>query len=218
MPIFMILMGIALGISGIKANYIMSKFKRVIVPFLILWILSFFYGVFYVGQVYLGPDSWYGVLPVSGSGNYFITTMFEFIILAPVIWAIHIKSPKIMLLVMLYFNAMYEYIYWHTDYQYTYYYNASIVRWLVAIGIGLYISKELVETGQVKISKPIQAFFLFSFLYLIYEPVDFQNLLALGYPFMFILLIINKQTSIKWLEWIGKKSYEIFLAQIMVFR
>jgi len=174
--------------------------------------------VAFIGQVYIGEDSWYGVLPVSGSGNYFVTMMFEFILLAPVIWAIYKASPNIMLFVLMYFNMMYEYIYWHTTYQYSYYYNASIVRWLVAIGIGLYLSKELIETGYIQISNTMKAFFLFSFAYLVYEPVDFQNLLAIGYPLLFIVLVINMQTSIKWLECVGRKSYEIFLAQIMIFR
>lgn len=218
MPIFMIIMGLTLGISGCSEKYVISRFKKLIVPFLILFGISYLYGAFVLQQMYIGIDNWYGVLPVSGSGNYFITMVFEFIVITPFIYLLYKTNPKLMLIIMFMINISYEYMYWHTPYQYSYYYNASIVRWFGAIAIGLYLSKEFIETSKIKITPFIMTTSLLSFGYLIYEPVDFQNVLAIGYPLLFIVLILNSSVTMKALEYLGKKSYEIFLAQIMVFR
>ncbi len=220
MPIFMILLGVTLGLSistpFIFIQYIKSKFYRIILPFLILFIISLLYGEYIIGSVDIGLGSFIGILPVSGSGNYFITLMFQFIIISPILLYLYRKHPQQTILIMISINIMYEYAF--NDYRYNYLYAAFIGKWIAYIGMGLYISKYMVNNKQIYINWYLKMWFVISFIYIMYEPIDFQRVISIGYPLVFIILAINYNISNKWMEYIGKRSYEIFLAQIMIFR
>jgi len=219
MPIFMILMGVTSGMSINKTfdlkQHAKTKFHRIILPFFVLFMVSLLYGI-YLGEMYIGYGNLIGILPVSGSGNYFITFILQFILIVPLILYAYNNHPQHTILTMFLINIVFEFVF--SNYNHTYLYSASIFKWFADIAVGLYISTYLINNKPIPISTPIKLWFLIGFIYLMFETKDFQSVLSLGYPLMFIIISIKYNLSNKWLEHIGKYSYEIFLAQIMIFR
>src|SRR3712207_5239766 len=95
-PLFMVIMCLNAGMSVANKRpqlselytntYFKKKFDRIVVPFLVIFILSIVLGyVWYwlTGQykIEFRKSNLMGVLPVSGPGNYFITLTFQSILL-----------------------------------------------------------------------------------------------------------------------------------------
>ncbi|MHC1681701.1 MAG: acyltransferase family protein [Clostridiaceae bacterium] len=243
-PVFMILMGLTsyLSFSNKVLNlknlysteYFIKRFKRIVLPFVIIFLLSFFLGLVQ-GKVSFNKLTILGYLPVTGPGNYYITILFQFIFLFPIMFYIIKRYPNLGLLLMFLINLTFELISPHILFFKTniYYYNSSIFRYLFAIALGIWIGNKKTYSKNEKLFISLgfifstvylilSVFFNFKFIYFI--PVwRTQNLLSFFYPLIIVLLGIKflppKSNNIlaKLLAFLGKASYHIFLFQILFF-
>jgi len=120
-PVFLVLMGFNMGLSFQRKettklrelyswSYFKSKILRYIVPFLVLYAVSTFIGLFmygfdlsamYHGQYY--PDHgiinlFVGILPFWGPGNWFLPVIFWSILIMPLLYKAFTKNPVLALI------------------------------------------------------------------------------------------------------------------------
>ncbi|MEJ8802317.1 acyltransferase family protein [Pontibacter sp. H249] len=161
-PLFMILMGVNLGL-GLRAErqqlsqlytkvYFTKKATRILVPFTLVFVASIVLGLLWL-QLYnrnmleFTAFNWIGVLPVSGKGNYFITLILQSIILLPIIgygFAIRpILTTLFLVLVeaaFLLFSKKYN-LFEGEDLAYIY--AAALPRYFSALALGLWLAKSI---------------------------------------------------------------------------
>jgi peptidoglycan/LPS O-acetylase OafA/YrhL len=157
-PIFMVLMGLNLGMSyGSKTlhfvqlyapHYFQKKALRIIFPLLLMYILALVAGYVweqvYAREVFtLGWKNLIGVLPVSGKGNYFITLLLQSLIALPLIGYSFNRWPLRTSLVLLITEIAFQLIAYQMSYfdEDRYLYDAALFRYFSAIALGLWLSR-----------------------------------------------------------------------------
>ena len=170
-PVFLVLMGFNMGKSfqkkgdvSLKQLYSWSYFKRkilrYIVPFIVLYGVSTFIGLFmygfdisamYNGQFY--PDHgiihlFIGFLPFWGPGNWFLPLLFQSILLMPLLYKAFRKKPVLTLIMcfvveiamqLIVFFFIGEITSWEEAHYYTLF-ATSVLFYLSGIGLGMWFS------------------------------------------------------------------------------
>ena len=254
--IFFILIGLTLGISfNRKAQekrlklknlyskeYFLKKSNRLIVPFLVVYLLSLILGIAEHKTLYFGFFTLIGLLPVTGPGNYFFSIILQYIVVAPLIFFIYKKNPKLMLALLLLVNLIFELLIFKLAIFsiYSYLYSACIFRYFFAIALGLYVSEEYTLNHRVRffsrrnwllfLPLPLSIYYLYIGIAK-WQPWSFlrqdwgtHNVVAFPYVFFITVLFLNFNRE-KWLNSlvarpllaIGKASYHIFLTQMLFF-
>ena len=170
-PVFLVIMGFNMGLSfkrkgdqTLKQLYSKEYFKRkilrYIVPFLILYAVSTFIGLFmygfditamYQGQYYPSHglmNLFIGILPFWGPGNWFIPIIFQSILILPILYKGFTKKPVLtLILCFLVEIAMQITVFFFigeiSSWQEVHIYNmfaTSILFYLSAVGLGMWFS------------------------------------------------------------------------------
>lgn len=237
-PLFVILMGFNLVRSKNEPDYNLSyfhkRYQRVIKPFIPIFSISLILGfLLYRDQLYLGWLNLMGLMPKSGPGNYYITMLIQFILIAPVIYKAFSKRPKMTIMVLFLMDLAFQIF--SMDYglfdNIPYLYNANIIRYLSALALGMWISKDY----KIKSKRNIWIMLgsIFSFIYLILGNAELvllfdegwrtQNILSFFYPTVLVMLglrfLPNRADTplLNLIGTIGKASYHIFLIQMIYF-
>ncbi|MFW9994261.1 MAG: acyltransferase family protein [Candidatus Odinarchaeota archaeon] len=173
-PVFLIIMGFNMGLSFkqkgnaslrelYSASYFKNKLERYVVPFLILAVVSTVIGLLLYGLDFStmieteheGANYELMVfllfLPFHGPGNWFIITIFQFIVVIPILFWSFDRRPKTILVLALVSDIIIQQVVY-----YLYYFNktvtietfydsfifrTSIVWFLTAVVLGLWFSK-----------------------------------------------------------------------------
>ncbi|RIJ41651.1 acyltransferase family protein [Pontibacter oryzae] len=157
-PLFMIVMGLNLGLSvhakSPQANelytriYFLKKATRILTPYFIVFLLCVPIGLAWEWiqeEEVLTFDSytWVGVLPVTGRGNYFITLLLQSIVLLPIIGYAFSRKPIVTSVLLL--AAELAYHVWATEFSFfdenNYLHDAAFPRYFTAIVYGLWLSR-----------------------------------------------------------------------------
>ena len=170
-PIFLVIMGFNMGRSfqrkgdvSLRELYSWSYFKgkilRYIVPFLILYAVSTFIGLFMYGFDFIAMmDGQYypehgiinlfiGILPFWGPGNWFIPIVLSSIIFLPLLYKAFRKKPILTLIAcfigeivmqLLVFFFIGEITSWE-EYHYLSLFMNNVLFYLPAIGLGMWFS------------------------------------------------------------------------------
>lgn len=225
-------------LSNIYPKYLKSRFKRVICPLIILWVLSLILGILLDKNIYLGALTVIGYLPLTGPGNYFISILLQFIILFPVLYKLYSYNPKYLLISSFILSFAFEIISFQVpilDNSF-YWYKACILRYLFLIVLGMWLVDNF-EPENLKsliIKKPVLAGLILSTIYIIgvsiflWEFPYFQSswqpqtILSFFYPLILCAIGIRYLPSssnriLNGFRLIGKASYHIFLIQILFF-
>ncbi|WP_299822005.1 acyltransferase family protein [uncultured Pontibacter sp.] len=161
-PVFMILMGINLGLGLRKENqqvdllykriYFTKKATRIVFPFLLIFIVSVILGLLWQ-QLYqrdvlrFSTFTWVGVLPVSGKGNYFITLLLQSIFILPLVGYCFYKRPVLTTLALIFLEVFFLVICKHYELVQTddaeYLYSAALPRYFSAFAFGLWLAKAI---------------------------------------------------------------------------
>lgn len=239
-PVFIILMSFTTYISFTNKNnlnelynikYFKRRFERIILPVLVIFIFEIIIGLLLKKDIYIGIKSLILYLPITGPGNYYITLLLQYIILAPLLFYCYKKRPFKSIIYALIINVIGEIII-NIIFKDNYLYSANIVRYvfLILLGFLLYdllINKQYKEIKNAK--KVMIVGFVISFIYLIIDifwqiPIfnkvwSKQLFLANFYPIGIVFLIMKymKVYEIKSIAYIGKASYHIFLVQMIYF-
>lgn len=248
-PIFLLIMGRNTGDSFFRRNYkklseiftysyFKARFERIILPFLFIYFLSIIIVIF----INFKPDFnilaiiGYLPLPIPSPGNYFISLIFEFIIIFPFLYVLFKYNSKLMLLISFLITFLFEILAYQTQIVVTdpYLYNSCIIRYLFVISLGLWTVKH-VDFSKITSNILLLICILFSTVYLvIYSCYGWgfpyfsngwgaQNVLTSFYPLLIFLVgmrfLPQKSNNIilNFVGLIGKASYHIFLLQILFF-
>jgi len=170
-PVFLVVMGLNMGLSfkgqgatTLRQLYSWSYFKkkilRYIVPFLILYAVSTFIGLFMYGFDFIAmydtqyyPEHgivnlYFLIMPFWGPGNWFIPVLMQSILVVPLLYWIFTKNRVIALLLtfvseiilqMIVFNVIGDITTWEEAHILSLFMN-SIPFYLSAVGLGMWFS------------------------------------------------------------------------------
>lgn len=247
-PIFIVLMGHNFGRSYARNKYIsliqiysidefVKRFKRLLVPFAVAFISSIIIGIIILlltgnWVLYFGPYLLTGFLPINGPGNYFLSIVFEFLIIFPLMYIAYRQHPKLLIGSSFLCAFIFELLRPSSGI-----YSISIIRFLPLITLGLWISTDynlfakrnlwLLPLGIfsgfyiVLVNQFEYNFAIFGINFIPY--VKSQNLFACFYTVLLVLIGIqvlpksDRWPCISIVALIGKASYHIFLVQIIYF-
>jgi hypothetical protein len=171
-PVFLVILGFNMGHSlkgqenaTLKELYSWSYFKkkilRYVVPFLILYAVSTFIGLFmygfnfelmYYSQYYPehGPlNLLYFIMPFWGPGNWFIPVLFQSVLVVPLLYWMFTKKPVITLILTFVVEISMQFIVFllfgqgFTSWEQVHVYglfSSSILFYLSAVGLGIWFS------------------------------------------------------------------------------
>lgn len=237
-PIFLIIMGLNWGFSFNRKgfttlreyytiDYFKKCFRRFFLPFTGLFIVSLVIGLL-KSKLTISWLNLVGYLPHPGPGNYFITVIFQFVILFPFVYWCYTKTPVLTILMCfltdLTFQLASPYIPLFESFRYLY--NASIFRFLSSIAIGLWLSTDL---GFSKRNLWLVFSSVISIVYLMLYTINpsdlpffiddskFQHIFSYPYAALLVMLGIKCLKRSELLIQLGKASYYIFLMQIVFF-
>ncbi len=248
-PIFLIILGINQSLSFNKyynslkntvnyKRYIYKKFTRIIIPFLIAFMISLLLGclIYFNSSILilrLNRSLIFGKLPVAGPGNYFISLLLQYTLTFPILYKLYIKKPVTTLILSWVVSIMYELVKSKLP-PYISNYGLIYFKYLPLVVLGMWLSakRELRYKRNYFIYIGIVVAFIFQ-IYQIYtynQPTNFIFLnwglfyfLASFYPaFLFMLslrFLPNKVDNIfiRIASVVGKASYHIFLVQVIYF-
>lgn len=251
-PLFMVLMGLNTGISVFNKkpdlselytlSYFKKRFDRIIVPFLMVFVLSIVAGFiwyYFTGQykIEFRNSNFMGVLPVPGPGNYFITLTLQSILLLPIIKYGFKWHPFVTIISLVVLEVAFLLISDNMRLftRNNYLYSAAFPRYFSAIAFGLVLSKLVFRQARATKITLITSAALISGVYLLeimYGDLELphikpewktQNVLTFSYAAFVVLLLFkilpdySNNWLLKLLATLGKSSYHIFLLQIVYF-
>lgn len=246
-PIFFVLMGLNMGSSFKRRNYVYfnqlyskeyfkSRFDRIVIPFIFIFIISLIFSYAIKGNILIGYFTILGLLPFTGPGNYFISILLQFIIIFPLLYLLYRYNPLLTLISCFVINFIFEIAASMIPFlsNNSYLYAASILRYLFLIVLGLWASDnfkldKIIHNKYIIIGLLIGIFYifinsLFSLNFPCFQPYwGIQNILSSFYPFIICILGIKYfpnnsiNKTVNFVGYIGKASYHIFLMQILFF-
>lgn len=244
-PIFFILMGVTLAITYTKKQYLtidsmytieyfIKRGRRFLIPFIIIFIVMIVVG-YYNGGAYFGIDTLLGHMPIPAPGGYFIALIFEFSLIGPIIYYFYRRHPASTLTMLLLSDFLFE-----LSAQHWGLYGSCIIRYFWCIGLGLWISDDLLKIGKINLLNrkywplyillPIAVWYLIDGLN-VAQPIPFlntawgtQNFLSASFALFIVVLLLNLDLSkfkntilYNRLRYVGKSSYHIYLFQMLFF-
>lgn len=245
-PIFIILMGFNAARSADKRGkqslsdfynkaYFQKQFSRLIVPVLIIFVLSALLSIWFDSNPYFGFKTLLLKFPMTGKGNYYVSIVLQFIFLFPLVFMFYKKHPVAMIITCFAIDVGFQ-LMSNNDFmmheQY-YLYTGSILRYLSALALGIWISNNF--DLLTKRNAFIVIGFVLSFLYIMLEDYTSwslevfpsrwrsQTALSFFYPLVLVVLTIKYYPNVlkgkiaKFVALLGKASYHIFLVQILYF-
>jgi len=218
-PVFLIIVGFnfgnsnkSKGIDEFNKNYVARKFTRFIIPFLIIYVVSTFIGIFFYGfdlqAMFSNQNSPYGldhlflgIFPFWGPGSWFFPLLFGSILLLPIIYKGFSKNTLIAfisLMICFAFDIGMHLIFYsqfkvkffvdgtidlNSYISYAYTFLSIVLPYISALGLGMWISRDPHLFSWRNII--IWLLFIPSLLYLIaYQFFDFRILDSNGVSFL----------------------------------
>lgn len=229
-PIFLILLGLNQAASLARAphplDYYQKQAIRLLPAYVLMFILSLVIGA---GSLRLNRSLLLGRLPVAGPGNYFVSLLFQSMLLFPLLYRLYRQHPK--LTVILCFGA--EYIFQAITNHFPFpFMSYLLIGYLSSIGLGIWLNEHKDHLGNPPQIWWLGALSLFYLLVrklgLVHPPLFFpnwptQNIFSVFYPLILVIIgikylpgtVSNGVSST--IALIGKASYHIFLFQIVYF-
>ena len=248
-PVFMVLLGLNLALSlqgrppsfsaAYASPYWKSRWRRVFVPFVVVFGLSALIAL--ASSVLgglpanVGGFTLVGVLPTGGPGNYFLTVLFQFVIVGPLLWVAFRRTPQLTLVSALVVDVAFEV--WADSSilvaEHPYIGEAWIARYALAIVIGLWLAEGwalearrnrlLLIAGLVSGAYLALSALAFS---LVPRGLDFTpTVYFVSYLYTGLLVMVGMAIlpsvevgpTSRFLAKAGRLSYHIFLVQILWF-
>lgn len=250
-PVFMTFLGMNAGIGFTRSparglrdaygrEYWMSRWRRIGIPFAWVFAASSVIAAVEVLTVpgyhaNVGGFTLVGQLPSGGPGNYFVTVLIQFAIVGPVLWFAYRRKPAVALGVAVLLDLGFEV--WAAQSPFVaahpYVHSANILRFLVAIVLGMWISDDWRLGARrnrfILVAAGVSALYLaanvaYSWTLPVLLPdAPVQNLVSFPYAALLVLLGMRflpsteRGRAARALARTGRWSYHIFLVQILWF-
>jgi peptidoglycan/LPS O-acetylase OafA/YrhL len=259
-PIFIIIMAFNAGNSFTRRgdatlrglfspSYFARRFERIVYPVLLIGLFELVIMTFFPAVVnnaplpitprlkmWLPPQTplFLGWLPLNAPGNYFVSIAFQFIVLFPLLYYFYKRASRATLVGCLAVNVAFEFAAPYIIANYgLFWYTTSIVRYLGAIGLGLWIT----DGASVLLKRNwfIVPGAAFSFVYLVASDVArtnvisyfehywfTENVASFFYPLLLVVLgLMFLPRAVSGIGAVvarcGQLSYHIFLVQLVFF-
>lgn len=243
-PVFVIVMGINLYFSLQKNKsfkfrdiYTKSYFKkraaRILIPFSIIFVAALIVGLI-MKQTQFSWLMVLGKLPFHGPGNYYLSFVLQFTVLAPLMYILFVKKPVLTLVAGFLISLIFEISAPHIGFlnNGSYLYSSSFFRYMPGVLMGFWLASnnfKLKKMYLALIPLPLVLYYIFlvdtSPFYIPFFLPDWgsQNLLTVIYPAFLIMIGVRifsherKSDIITLVSFLGRSSYHIFLVQIIYF-
>lgn len=251
-PVFMVIMGLNLGLATAgktpqlndlyNRTYFQKKGSRIFVPFLLVFLLSLLIGwawlILYKEDVFtFNSYTWFGLLPISGKGNYFLTLLLQSVFVLPIIGFSFARRPALTLVLLILLEVGFILCIKHFGLfsQNKYLYDAAFPRYFSAIAFGLALAVPI-KNGFAFSTRFIlfilaaaAAIFMFQLqetkvaLDFIRPEWRMQHVGTFGYAAFLIALAVwllpstSNNVILVFFAALGKASYHIFLVQVLYF-
>ncbi len=249
-PVFLFLLGLN-GASSLRRHggrglrelysrdYLSGRVDRIAVPFLAAFVgtllVALLTHVPHAGAGALAGDLLTGVFPISGPGNYFVTLLFEFTVVLPLLYWALLRWPVATLLGCLALNVGYELLEPHVGLfkSYPYAGGTFFARFLFLVALGGFCAVR--PSGSVLRSRWLWLGAPLGIVYLALEQANAavlssthlslwgNPLLSAIYPACLVLLgiaflpVSARGFPARAVALLGRASYHIFLLQIAWF-
>lgn len=249
-PLFIIIMAFNAGNSFTRRgdttlrglfslSYFARRFDRIVYPVLLIGlfevaVMTFFPAVVRNEPLAITPALFLGWLPLNAPGNYFVSIALQFIVLFPLLYYCYKRAPRATLVGCFAVNVAFEFAAPFIIAHYgLFWYTTTILRYLSAIGLGLWIT----DGASVLLKRNwfIVPGAAFSFAYLVasdvartsvisyFEPYWFtHNVASFFYPLLLVMLGLKflprtARGAAAAVARCGQLSYHIFLVQLVYF-
>lgn len=238
-PVFLALFGyntiqsyLNRGISDLKScyekSYLVKRIKRILVPFIYIWILQLFALIIKGKPTTINDIIYRFLIGGWGPGGYFVPVVLQSILIIPLLYKASQYNKYIMLISAFTINMIFELFSYYINISGSIYEVVSL-RYLFVIALGVYLA-----LYEIKSWKLFSVGVLFSLIYItsinyfglnlpVYHAWKSQNAPSFMYPFALMIFGLKKLPSHsknfmgRILAIIGKRSYHIFLCQAFYF-
>src|SRR4051812_43307286 len=216
-------------------DYLRGRAARLLPPFAVVWVIALVAGLI-DGVLQFGPLTLVGVLPRGGPGTYFVTIVFEFALVFPVLYLLFRRAPRAALAGCFAVAAAFELVAPHVgflDRPGAYAYDASILRYAAQIGLGVWLALALRDRRRTDWILPLSVVSVAYLVALHESPSTFDwlkpsfgistNFLAAGYAAAIVVVGMRllpprvERVPGVVLPGLGRASWHIFLVQIVWF-
>jgi peptidoglycan/LPS O-acetylase OafA/YrhL len=247
-PIFFVLMGLNASRSLSKVapltlqrlytrRYLRQRFDRLLVPFLLLWPVAAVVALSF-GEFHVGPLALVGVYPSTGGpGTYFVTILFEFALVFPLVFWCLVRAPLISTLALIAidvgFNLLAPHVKLFTGPAGGYIYDAALAKYAIALLAGFWLTRVELNRALIRRLTPLAVAGVTYLVLLHRDPQDFAwlmdsfsrptNFMSIGYAIWLAclgLVFLPSETNSMAagvLARLGRASYHVFLVQIIWF-
>lgn len=247
-PLFIICSGIVWYLSFVKhgatlqkaysLHYFKSKFGRLIIPFLVIFLVDLIY-IRYTGMPFnlnhiVSRVEWLQP-PISGAGDYYLALVWQLIFLAPILCYCFNKKPIWTVACLFIGNFVFELAGSRIPFDFYYF---SICRYLATFALGLVLAHNINVNQGWKIKSKMNLFLLILglvsavYLYFFVNTTTpgfrpewrTQNIYGSFYPALMVMIVLSVTPLTRFAEGLfgkisvfGRASYHIFLVQILYF-
>lgn len=187
-PMFIILMAFTTYISSSKKElklkslynmeYVKKKVFRILIPIFAIVIFEIILARIFQQEMYIGLKSFMGYLPITGPGNYYISILIQYTILAPLFYFLYKKNRVASTTCAFVINFIGE-VLLNYCVQDNFIYSSCIIRYLflVYLGFNLYdiIEKATNNKQQTRLYMQLAAQLDISHYRYILENTNFQS-------------------------------------------
>lgn len=228
-------------------SYLKNRLVRFLYPFIPVFVISIILGLLTNQDLYFGLYTLVGYLPLPGPGNYFVTVLLQFIIIFPLLYLAYKRYPWLTLIATFAISLLFELIspYISALNADAYIYYANILRYLFVITLGLWVLEAFEPTKRIRsnlesfivlIGLVVGVIYMVAFGIFHWEVPFFNTFWGTEYPTLGSYVVIvafyplvlymlayrilpsnSENKIIKFIAYVGKASYHVFLVQILFF-
>jgi peptidoglycan/LPS O-acetylase OafA/YrhL len=218
-PVLAVLLGVAASHTRFSPlrDYYVRRAQRLLPAFAVAWGITFALGHSY-GSLIWDWTLLLGRLPFAVPGSYFVTLLFEWVLIAPfLVWGYR-RFPKTTLAAAFLLSVAFEVFSWATG-MVGYGYSGNILRFIFAAALGLWVADGRAVAPIALLGVVVILAYALGWSVPVFDPHwQPQGALSAGYAALIVALAMRYVTRppVVLVE-VGRASYHVFLVQALWF-
>lgn len=194
-------------------TYVARRAIRLLPAFAAAWVVSLALGILYGGVVWDWTIA-LGRVPRPFPGSYFVMLLLQWVLVAPLVWWGHRRSPAATLAAAFLLDVAFEIVCWRLGIG-GFFYAGCVLRYLFAASLGMWLAGGRRVWPFALAGLAVLVAHAFGWRVPVFpETWQPQNALAAGYAAGMVALGLRLlEHTPRWLAEIGRASYHVFLFQ-----